>query len=44
MPVVEAFELYMLKNFYNIKLKFFNAEKMLNFWEKDFDKSIFENI
>ena len=42
-PVSEAFELYMLKNFHNIKLNSLTA-KMLNFWEKDFDKSIFEHI
>ncbi len=42
-PVVEAFELYMLKNFHNIKLNSLTS-KMLNFWEKDFDKSIFEHI
>ncbi len=42
-PVVEAFELYMLKNFHNIKLNPL-ASKMLNFWEKDFDRSIFEHI
>ena len=41
--VVEAFELYMLKNFHNIKLNALTS-KMLNFWEKDFDKSIFEHI
>ncbi len=42
-PVVEAFELYMLKNFHNIKLNSLTT-KMLNFWEKDFDKSIFEHL
>ena len=42
-PVIEAFELYMLKNFHNIKLNSL-ATKMLNLWEKDFDKSIFEHI
>ncbi len=42
-PVIEAFELYMLKNFHNIKLNSLTT-KMLNFWEKDFDKSIFEHI
>ena len=41
--VVEAFELYMLKNFHNIQLNSLTT-KMLNFWEKDFDKSIFEHI
>ena len=42
-PVAEAFELYMLKNFHNIKLNSLTS-RMLNFWEKDFDKSIFEHI
>ncbi len=37
--VAEAFELYMLKNFQKIKLNSI-SEKKLNFWEKDFDKSI----
>ena len=37
--VSEAFELYMLKNFHKIKLNSLTA-KMLNFWEKDFEKSI----
>ena len=38
-PVTEAFELYMLKNFHNIKLNSLTS-KMLDFWEKDFDQSI----
>jgi len=38
-PVTEAFELYMLKNFHEIKLNPVTT-KMLNFWEKDFDQSI----
>ncbi len=38
-PVAEAFELYMLKNFHKIKLNSL-ASRMLNFWEKDFDQSI----
>tara|TARA_B100000902_G_scaffold200354_1_gene190935 strand:- start:15577 stop:17376 length:1800 start_codon:yes stop_codon:yes gene_type:complete len=37
--VGEAFELYMLKNFHNLKLNSLTT-KMLNFWEKDFDQSI----
>jgi cobaltochelatase CobT len=37
--VTEAFELYMLKNFHQIKLNQL-TKKMLNFWEKDFEKSI----
>ena len=42
-PIIEAFELYMLKNFYNINLDTFTT-KMLNVWKKDFDKSIFHHI
>jgi cobaltochelatase CobT len=38
-PVVEAFELYMLKNFHQVKLNSLTS-KMLNFWEKDFEQSI----
>ena len=38
-PVIEAFELYMLKKFHNIKLNTL-TNNMLNFWEKDFDKAI----
>jgi cobaltochelatase CobT len=38
-PVSEAFELYMLKNFHQIELSPLTT-KMLNFWEKDFEKSI----
>ena len=38
-PVAEAFELYMLKNFHQIKLNALTT-KMLNFWEKDFEQSI----
>ena len=37
--VVEAFELYMLKNFHQIKLNPLTS-KMLGFWEKTFEKSI----
>ena len=36
--ISEAFELYMLKNFFKIHLNP-QSEKMLNFWEKDFKKS-----
>ena len=42
-PVTEAFELYMLKNFHNIKLNSLTS-KMLNFWEKDFDQSISKHL
>ena len=38
-PVIEAFELYMLKHFHQIKLNPLTS-KMLNFWEKEFEKSI----
>ena len=38
-PVAEAFELYMLKNFHKIQLNSLTT-RMLNFWEKDFEKSI----
>ena len=38
-PVAEAFELFMLKNFHQIKLNALTS-KMLNFWEKDFEQSI----
>ena len=39
----EAFELYMLKNFYNIELSL-TCSKMLNFWEEEFDQSINQHI
>ena len=38
-PVTEAFELYMLKNFHKIELNSLTT-RMLNFWEKDFENSI----
>ena len=41
--VTEAFELYMLKNFHNLELNKL-TEKMLSFWEEDFNKSINKNI
>ena len=41
--VNEAFELYMLKKFHNIELNSL-TQKMLNFWEKDFDQSISKHI
>ena len=41
--VVEAFELYMLKNFFNIKLNTLST-KILSFWKKDFDSSLSNNI
>ena len=42
-PVVEAFELYMLKKFLNVKLNPL-TNNMLNFWEKDFDKVMNKHI
>ncbi len=41
--VNEAFELYMLKNFLDIKLNNLN-EKILSYWENDFNKSIKEHL
>jgi len=37
--ISEAFELYMLKNFFNIKLNNL-CEKILSFWSKEFEKSL----
>ena len=42
-PVAEAFELYMLKKFYNIKLNSLSS-KILSFWEEEFDYSINKHI
>ena len=42
-PVIEAFELYMLKKFHNIKLNKLTSD-MLSFWEKDFEKSIDKHL
>ena len=42
-PVIEAFELYMLKKFLNIKLNPL-TNKMLNFWEDDFDLVVDKHI
>ncbi len=41
--IPEAFELYMLKNFFNIKLNPL-SEKVLSFWEKDFKSSLEKHI
>ena len=41
--VNEAFELYMLKKFHNIKLNSL-TNKMLSFWEQDFEQSIDKHI
>ena len=42
-PIIEAFELYMLKKFHNVKLNSL-AKNMLDFWEKDFDHAIENHI
>jgi len=42
-PITEAFELYMLKKFFNLELNSTSA-KVLSFWEKDFNSSIEEHI
>ena len=42
-PVIEAFELYMLKNFHNIELNTLTS-KMLHFWEDDFNQVIKKHI
>ena len=42
-PLIEAFELYMLKKFHDVKLNTL-TKNMLNFWEKDFDKAIEKHI
>ena len=41
--VIEAFELYMLKKFHGIELNSL-TNKMLNFWEKDFNQVIEKHI
>ena len=41
--IAEAFELYMLKNFLDIKLNTY-SEKILSFWKKDFDNSFNKHI
>ena len=41
--VSEAFELYMLKKFHNIKLNDL-TNKMLGFWEEDFNKAIDKHL
>ena len=42
-PISEAFELYMLKNFHNVKLNSF-ASKILDFWEEEFNNSISKHL
>ncbi len=41
--VAEAFELYMLKNFLNVELNQL-TNKMLSFWEKDFNSSVGKHL
>jgi cobaltochelatase CobT len=41
--IVEAFELYMLKNFFDVELNQL-TKKMLSFWEKDFNLSIGKHL
>ncbi len=41
--IAEAFELYMLKNFFKIKLNPL-SDKILSFWEKDFKSSLDKHI
>ena len=42
-PVTEAFELYMLKKFFNLELNVVSS-KILSFWEKDFTLSIEKHL
>ena len=42
-PIAEAFELYMLKNFLNIELNTL-SEKILSYWEKDFKLSFEKHL
>jgi len=42
-PVEEAFELYMMKKFLDIKLNTL-SEKVLSYWEKDFDSSFEKHL
>jgi len=42
-PVAEAFELYMLNKFFNLKLNA-QSSKILGFWEKDFNSCIEKHI
>ena len=41
--IIEAFELYMLKNFFNLKLNNL-CEKVLSFWSKEFDESLNKHL
>ena len=42
-PITEAFEFYMLKKFFGLKLNAVSS-KMLSFWEKDFTSSIDKHL
>ena len=42
-PITEAFEFYMLKKFFNLKLNAVSS-KMLSFWEKDFTSFIDKHL
>ena len=42
-PITDAFELYMLKKFFNLNLNA-TSSKMLSFWEKDFNKSVEKHL
>ena len=42
-PIAEAFELYMLNKFFNLKLNS-ESSKILSFWERDFNSSIEKHI
>jgi len=42
-PIVEAFELYMLKNFHKVKLNTLTS-KMLSFWENELNQSISKHL
>ena len=42
-PIAEAFELYMLKKFFNLKLTV-ESSKILSFWERDFNASIEKHL
>jgi len=42
-PIIEAFELYMLKKFFKLELNAVSS-KMLGFWEKDFITSIDKHL
>ena len=41
--IIEAFEIYMLKNFFDIKINAL-CEKILGFWEDDFKKTFGKHL